>query len=117
MGLSSEYIAHMGIVMNHFALSGAWGCIGPRHLSAIRDTGNILAAALGPNDSVGIIDSYFPDTHFRFALRSRAGAICESPLGVEPLEIGCPAGNGNRPTGQHHSAFEHRHPSGSLSGV
>ena len=44
-----------------FALIGAAGYIAPRHMKAIRETGNELVAALDPNDSVGIIDSYFPD--------------------------------------------------------
>ena len=50
--------------MKKFALIGAAGYIAPRHMMAIRDTGNDLAAALDPNDSVGIIDSYFPDAQF-----------------------------------------------------
>ena len=50
--------------MKNFAMIGAAGYIAPRHMQAIRDTGNILVAALDPNDSVGIIDSYFPETHF-----------------------------------------------------
>lgn len=47
-----------------FSLIGAAGYIAPRHMTAIRDTGNDLVAALDPNDSVGIIDSYFPEAHF-----------------------------------------------------
>ena len=47
-----------------FALTGAAGYIAPRHMKAIRDTGNRLIAAFDPNDSVGIIDSYFPDADF-----------------------------------------------------
>ncbi|WP_417454778.1 Gfo/Idh/MocA family oxidoreductase [Kiloniella sp.] len=47
-----------------FALIGAAGYIAPRHMKAIKDTGNHLIAALDPNDSVGIIDSYFPQTRF-----------------------------------------------------
>lgn len=50
--------------MKRFALIGAAGYIAPRHMSAIRDTGHTLVAALDPNDSVGIIDSYFPDADF-----------------------------------------------------
>lgn len=50
--------------MKHFALIGVGGFVAPRHLKAIRDTGNTLIAALDPNDSVGILDSYFPDAHF-----------------------------------------------------
>ncbi|HWV43442.1 Gfo/Idh/MocA family oxidoreductase [Pseudorhodoplanes sp.] len=47
-----------------FALIGAAGYIAPRHMKAIRETGNSLAAALDPNDSVGIMDSYFPSAQF-----------------------------------------------------
>ncbi len=47
-----------------FALIGAAGYIAPRHMKAIKDTGNDLVAAFDPNDSVGIIDSYFPDAAF-----------------------------------------------------
>lgn len=50
--------------MKRFALIGAAGYIAPRHMGAIRDTGNDLVAAIDPNDSVGIIDSYFPDADF-----------------------------------------------------
>ena len=50
--------------MKRFALIGAAGYIAPRHMSAIRDTGNELVAALDPNDSVGIIDSHFPQADF-----------------------------------------------------
>lgn len=48
----------------NFALIGAAGYIAPRHMKAIKDTGNQLIAALDISDSVGIIDSYFPDTRF-----------------------------------------------------
>ena len=47
-----------------FALIGAAGYIAPRHMKAIKDTGNTLVAAFDPNDSVGIMDSYFPDAAF-----------------------------------------------------
>lgn len=50
--------------MKNFALIGAAGYIAPRHMKAIKDTGNNLVAALDPNDSVGIIDSHFPDAEF-----------------------------------------------------
>lgn len=43
---------------------GAAGYIAPRHMKAIKETGNILVAALDKNDSVGIIDSYFPEADF-----------------------------------------------------
>ncbi len=48
----------------NFALIGAAGYIAPRHMKAIKDTGNNLVAALDKNDSVGIIDSYFPQSDF-----------------------------------------------------
>ena len=50
--------------MKSFALIGAAGYIAPRHMAAIRDTGNRLIAAMDRNDSVGVIDSYFPDADF-----------------------------------------------------
>jgi UDP-N-acetyl-2-amino-2-deoxyglucuronate dehydrogenase len=48
----------------NFALIGAAGYIAPRHMKAIKDTDNVLVAALDKNDSVGIIDSFFPDAAF-----------------------------------------------------
>jgi UDP-N-acetyl-2-amino-2-deoxyglucuronate dehydrogenase len=48
----------------NFALIGAAGYIAPRHMKAIKDTGNDLVAAVDNNDSVGIIDSYFPQAAF-----------------------------------------------------
>lgn len=50
--------------MKNFAIIGAAGYIAPRHMQAIKSTSNNLVAALDPNDSVGIIDSYFPDADF-----------------------------------------------------
>ena len=50
--------------MHNFALIGAAGYIAPRHMQAIKATGNQLVSAYDPNDSVGIIDSYFPDADF-----------------------------------------------------
>lgn len=50
--------------MKSFALIGAAGYIAPRHMTAMRDTGNVLLAAIDPNDSVGIIDNFFPEAHF-----------------------------------------------------
>jgi UDP-N-acetyl-2-amino-2-deoxyglucuronate dehydrogenase len=50
--------------VKNFALIGAAGYIAPRHMQAIRATGNRLVAALDPSDSVGVIDSYFPDSAF-----------------------------------------------------
>lgn len=50
--------------MSRFALIGAAGYIAPRHLRAIKDTSNELVAAIDPNDTVGILDSYFPQARF-----------------------------------------------------
>ncbi|MCO4322431.1 Gfo/Idh/MocA family oxidoreductase [Aliidiomarina quisquiliarum] len=50
--------------MKNFALIGAAGYIAPRHMIAIRETGNTLVAALDKNDSVGIMDSHFPEAAF-----------------------------------------------------
>lgn len=52
------------ISMKNFALIGAAGYIAPRHLRAIKDTGNNLVAAMDINDSVGIMDSHFPEAEF-----------------------------------------------------
>lgn len=70
--------------MKNFALTGLAGYIAPRHLQAIKETGNKLVAALDPHDSVGIIDSYFPkaaffteferfDRHLEFLRRNQPG--------------------------------------------
>lgn len=48
----------------NFALIGAAGYIAPRHMRAIKDTGHDLVASLDRFDSVGIIDSFFPDSAF-----------------------------------------------------
>lgn len=48
----------------NFAITGVGGYIAPRHLKAIKDTGNRLVAAVDPNDSVGVLDRYFTDVKF-----------------------------------------------------
>ena len=50
--------------MKRFGLIGAAGYIAPRHLQAIKDTGNDLVVAMDINDSVGIMDSHFPNAEF-----------------------------------------------------
>lgn len=50
--------------MKNFALIGAAGYIAPRHMRAIKDTGNVLISAYDINDSVGIIDSISPESEF-----------------------------------------------------
>ncbi|GAB1418887.1 MAG: Gfo/Idh/MocA family oxidoreductase [Bacteroidales bacterium] len=50
--------------MKNFALIGAAGYIAPRHMKAIKETGNNLVCALDPYDGIGIMDSFFPDAAF-----------------------------------------------------
>lgn len=62
--------------MKNFVLIGAAGYIAPRHMKAIKETGNQLVAALDKNDSVGILDTYFPKTDF-FTEFERFDRHCE----------------------------------------
>jgi UDP-N-acetyl-2-amino-2-deoxyglucuronate dehydrogenase len=62
--------------LKNFVLIGAGGYIAPKHLKAIKDTGNNLLAALDKNDSVGILDSYFPQAEF-FTEFERFDRYCE----------------------------------------
>ncbi len=50
--------------MKNFVLIGASGYIAPRHMKAIKETGNNLVAAYDPYDGIGVIDSYFPNANF-----------------------------------------------------
>ena len=50
--------------MKRFGLIGVGGYIAPRHLRAIKDTGNDLVVAMDISDSVGIMDSHFPNAEF-----------------------------------------------------
>lgn len=50
--------------MKNFALIGVAGYIAPRHLQAIKATGSNLVAALDKSDTVGVMDSYFPNADF-----------------------------------------------------
>ena len=50
--------------MKNFAIIGVGGYVAPRHLKAIAETGNRLVAAYDKSDSVGVIDSYFPEAAF-----------------------------------------------------
>lgn len=57
-------VTQMESRMQRFALIGAAGYIAPRHMKAIKEVGGNLVAALDPNDSVGILDSHFPEADF-----------------------------------------------------
>ena len=50
--------------MLRFAIIGVAGYIAPRHLKAIQDINGQLVAAMDKTDSVGILDSYFPQADF-----------------------------------------------------
>jgi len=50
--------------MKNFAITGIAGYIAPRHLKAIKETGNNLISAVDPHDSVGIMDQFFPNASF-----------------------------------------------------
>lgn len=50
--------------MKNFAIIGVGGYIAPRHLKAIKDTGNIIVAATDPKDSVGILDRFSYDVRY-----------------------------------------------------
>jgi UDP-N-acetyl-2-amino-2-deoxyglucuronate dehydrogenase len=52
------------ITPRNFALTGAAGFVAPRHLKAIKDTGNRLIAAVDPHDAVGVLDRFFFDVRF-----------------------------------------------------
>lgn len=50
--------------MTRFALIGAAGYVAPRHMKAVKEVGGDLVAAFDPADSVGVIDSYFPEARY-----------------------------------------------------
>ena len=70
-----------------FALIGAAGYVAPRHMRAIKETGGVLRAALDPSDSVGILDSHFPDCRFfvEFERFDRYVDLCQRR--GEPIEM------------------------------
>ena len=61
--------------MKNFALIGVGGYVAPRHLKAIKETGNRLVSAYDKSDSVGIMDSYFPEAAFFTNRNSSTGTI------------------------------------------
>jgi len=54
----------MDTAQKNFGLIGVAGYIAVRHLRAIKDTGNNLLASLDKFDSVGLLDSFFPESDF-----------------------------------------------------
>lgn len=72
--------------MQRFGLIGAGGYIAPRHLKAIKETGNDLIVAMDVNDSVGIMDSHFPEAEFFTEFEEFAGFIEDCSLRGEKLD-------------------------------
>lgn len=72
--------------MKIFAMIGAAGYIAPRHLQAIRDTGNALGAAYDINDSVGVLDSYFPDAQFFTVFEKFAASLDDARMRGDALD-------------------------------
>ncbi len=66
--------------MLNFGLIGVGGYIAPRHLKAIKETGSNLVASVDINDSVGIIDQYFPHSNFSLDLIKFGNSILNSKL-------------------------------------
>lgn len=84
--------------MKNFALIGTAGYIAPRHLKAIKETGNNLVAAVDKFDSVGILDSYFPNASFftEFERFDRHVEVLRRRVRTEKMSAGKP---GDRETG------------------
>ena len=64
MNAKKKALLFLGCNMKNFALIGASGYIAKRHMQAVLETNNNLLMAYDINDSVGIIDSYFPNCEF-----------------------------------------------------
>lgn len=62
--MNNNIIHEFQINKKNFALMGASGYIAPKHMNAIKETGNMLIAALDPSDSVGILDSFSQNISF-----------------------------------------------------
>jgi UDP-N-acetyl-2-amino-2-deoxyglucuronate dehydrogenase len=72
--------------MKKFGLIGAAGYIAPRHLKAIKETGNSLVVAMDVNDSVGIMDSHFPEAEFFTEFEEFSGFVEDLKLSGQKLD-------------------------------
>ncbi|UTW00164.1 Gfo/Idh/MocA family oxidoreductase [Marinomonas rhizomae] len=72
--------------MKRFALIGASGYIAPRHLKAIKETNNDLVVAMDINDSVGIMDSHFPNAEFFTEFEEFEGFVEDQKLKGETID-------------------------------
>ena len=70
-----------------FGLIGTAGYIAPRHLKAIQETGNVLVASTDINDSVGVLDSYFPKSEFFTEFEEFQSFIQDENLKGNPLDF------------------------------
>ena len=80
-------------MMKNFSIMGVGGYIAPRHLKAIKDTGNNLVSAFDLSDSVGILDSYFPNVSFftEFELFDRHNTrLLENGTNIDFLSVCSP---------------------------
>ena len=73
--------------MLRFGIIGVAGYIAPRHLKAIKDVGGELVVATDTNDSVGILDSYFPKAVFYRNFEEFAAFICDEQLAGRSLDF------------------------------
>ena len=74
-------------MMRNFAIIGVGGYVAPRHLKAIKETDNNLVAAYDTSDSVGIIDSYFPEASFFTELELFDRHCSKIKSSSEPVDI------------------------------
>ncbi|WP_415886957.1 Gfo/Idh/MocA family protein [Neptuniibacter sp. QD37_6] len=72
--------------MKKFGLIGAAGYIAPRHLKAIKETGNDLVVAMDINDSVGIMDSHFPEAEFFTEFEQFSGFVEDLKMKGDKLD-------------------------------
>jgi len=72
--------------MKKFGLIGVAGYIAPRHLKAIKETGHDLVVTMDCNDSVGIMDSYFPESEFFTKFEEFSGYIEDLKQNGEKLD-------------------------------
>ena len=72
--------------MKRFVLIGAAGFVAPRHMLAIKETGNNLVAAMDPNDSVGVIDSHFPDAAFFTNMKELNSFVMAQQENDDPID-------------------------------
>jgi UDP-N-acetyl-2-amino-2-deoxyglucuronate dehydrogenase len=76
--------------MKNFGLIGAAGYIAQRHLKAIKETNNNLCASVDINDSVGILDQYFPKSQFFLNIEDFVDYIGKSDSRLDYISVCSP---------------------------